>query len=77
MPPTVGTAPDNTSGVRITLQGMEMCPVCQSPLVPVLYGYPGLDAVEAEERGELVLGGCVVGEGMPELACPRGCDPTT
>lgn len=63
------------SGVRITLPDMEMCPVCQSPLVPVLYGYPGLDAVLAAERGEVILGGCEVWEGMPELACPQGCQP--
>ena len=44
------------------------CPTCDVVLVPVLYGYPGPEAVEAAERGEVVLGGCCVEE--PRWACP-------
>ena len=45
------------------------CIVCGSRLrlLPVLYGLPALDAFEAEQRGELVLGGCI--PGGPSRVC--------
>jgi len=46
------------------------CPACLVPLPPVIYGYPSAEMMDAAERGELILGGC-----MPDapvtLDCPR------
>jgi hypothetical protein len=49
------------------------CPHCAgTPTgVPVLFGLPDPSAVEAAERGEVVLGGCL----MPETAPPRWACP--
>jgi hypothetical protein len=37
------------------------CPSCGSPGKPLLFGYPRPEAMDAAERGEIALGGC-----MPE-----------
>ena len=45
---------------------MVVCPKCRSDrTAPILYGYPSNEAFEAEERGELILGGCEMIDGMP------------
>ena len=45
---------------------MVICPKCRSDrTAPILYGYPSHEAFEAEERGELILGGCEMVDGMP------------
>lgn len=36
------------------------CPLCGTPGVPILYGFPTHEAFEAAERGELIIGGCTV-----------------
>ena len=40
------------------------CAHCKSHLnvVPIQYGYPGVEAWEADLRGELKLGGCEIKE---------------
>jgi hypothetical protein len=38
--------------------------------VPIVYGYPAPETFEAAERGEVILGGCIVFEDMPEGRCP-------
>lgn len=38
------------------------CPVCGYPAIPLVYGLPDLDTIDAGEEGRLVLGGCVVSE---------------
>ena len=50
------------------------CPVCGGPTVPVVYGYPDHELFEAAERGEVVLGGCVIFDDQPERECLR-CAP--
>jgi len=46
------------------------CPNCgEKSGVPVLYGLPTREAVEAAERGELVLGGCVLTDDDPPRCC--------
>jgi len=35
------------------------CLVCRGRGVPIVYGMPGVELAEAENRGELVLGGCL------------------
>ncbi|MEI2729157.1 MAG: hypothetical protein V9E85_08590 [Candidatus Nanopelagicales bacterium] len=51
----------------------KRCPTCGKKLVPVLYGYPDSEDFEEANRGEIVIGGCMVGDFDPVLACPR-CD---
>jgi hypothetical protein len=46
------------------------CPKCGSQRVmPVMYGYPSVEGMEAARRGEVVLGGCVVYDLAPRWAC--------
>jgi|GEM_PF-1656433 len=53
----------------------EPCPKCgqSDSVVPILYGCPTREAETAAERGEVSLGGCVVGDVDPTYACHR-CD---
>ena len=39
--------------------------------MPILYGYPSDEAMEAAERDELVLAGCMVGDLEPTYYCRR------
>jgi hypothetical protein len=51
----------------------KACPKCGSlEVVPIMYGYPMPEAMEAAERGEIELGGCCVGERDPQKYC-RAC----
>lgn len=46
------------------------CPHCGSQrCVPVAYGLPGIDLQAEAERGDVILGGCVIWEGQPDWAC--------
>ena len=47
------------------------CPLCGDKGLRIIYGLPDLKVAEAAERGEVVLGGCVIGDD-PILRC-RGC----
>ena len=50
------------------------CPHCgSSAVIPILYGDPAPEAVVSAERGELLLGGCCVEDGMSEWHCKK-CD---
>jgi hypothetical protein len=40
--------------------------------VDILYGMPDFDAGKQQERGDLYIGGCCVGENMPDRHC-FGC----
>ena len=49
------------------------CPACgATDALRIVYGYPGSELWEAERRGEIVLGGCLVGAESPEYEC-RSC----
>ncbi len=49
------------------------CPACGSTdAIRVVCGYPIDETVEAAERGELRLGGCLVGDESPDYEC-GGC----
>lgn len=37
--------------------------------MPILHGLPSFEAFEAADRGEVVLGGCLVTDDDPEFAC--------
>jgi hypothetical protein len=56
-------------------QKSGICLACGGRMVPITYGYPGADMWRAEERGEIVLGGCCVDPGMPAEVC-RECGQT-
>ena len=48
----------------------QACPTCGSTeAIPIAYGYPSTEMAEAAERGEISLGGCVIGPESPELEC--------
>ncbi|HEX2194193.1 MAG TPA: hypothetical protein VHK63_04435 [Candidatus Limnocylindria bacterium] len=42
-------------------------------MVEIVYGLPGHELWEAEQRGDVMLGGCIVGPESPEFAC-RDCE---
>lgn len=46
------------------------CPHCGRKVLPILYGSPGPEMMEAEERGEIILGGCLLTDSIPDCACP-------
>jgi hypothetical protein len=49
-----------------------VCPSCRRRAgVPIVFGLPGVDLADARDRGELVLGGCLVeGDGIdPDRHC--------
>jgi hypothetical protein len=49
------------------------CPNCRATeAVRILYGYPSVDMWQAEERGEISLGGCLIGPESPDYEC-RSC----
>lgn len=48
------------------------CPSCRDrTLVPIVFGMPSYELFEAAERGEVVLGGCVLEEVNPTRRCTR------
>lgn len=54
-----------------TERNTPACPMCGSPqrVVPIVYGYPGPELIEAYERGEVALGGCTIGLLAPRWRC--------
>ncbi len=57
----------------MTLTELPPCPTCGSRrAVPIVYGYPTSELFEVAERGEVRLGGCVIGNESPDYEC-RDC----
>lgn len=53
----------------------EQCDRCGRALIPIAYGYPSIEMLDAAERGgEILLGGCIVDDGQPTSRCPA-CGP--
>ena len=49
------------------------CPACGSDrVIPIGYGEPTPEGEAAARRGEVVLGGCIIGADSPAWAC-RAC----
>lgn len=48
------------------------CPVCGRTAVPIVYGYPDEEVMEAARRGEVALGGCVIVDDQPTHQCVAG-----
>jgi hypothetical protein len=57
------------------MSGGSQCPSCRQlvRLVPILWGLPAYEGFMAASRGEVLLGGCVVGPRPPTHICPT-CD---
>ncbi len=50
----------------------DPCSRCGSTdAVEIVYGLPDHGLFAASERGEVALGGCVIGEESPEFECRR------
>lgn len=48
----------------------KRCPACRSErIVEIAYGMPGPEAEASQRRGEIILGGCIVGPDSPEWGC--------
>ena len=47
------------------------CPRCgvDAPMIPIVFGYPMPETFEAADRGELILGGCLVAGENPTHRC--------
>ena len=61
---------DRTDGRPVP--GKETCPVCRGPNVKtIVYGLPGPEALEAEQRGQVVLAGCVLPGFLYDRLCGR------
>lgn len=46
------------------------CPACAShEVVPISYGLPTQEAIEAAKRREVVLGGCMIPQEFPTRKC--------
>jgi len=50
-------------------KGLKVCPKCEGDLIPIVYGYPGPEMVESADRGEILLGGCIVSDNDPQFRC--------
>jgi hypothetical protein len=50
---------------------LRRCPRCGSAeaVVPVVYGYPSPEMDEAAARGEMMIGGCLIGGEDPGHCC--------
>jgi DNA-directed RNA polymerase subunit RPC12/RpoP len=47
------------------------CPACGARLAMVVYGLVGPELVEADRRGEVWLGGCIISSDDPRYRCPE------
>ena len=53
---------------------MKNCPKCESNMIiDIIYGYPGSDLVEEQEKGKVELGGCIIEPESPTYKC-KSCD---
>ena len=49
---------------------MPICPSCgSSNYIPIVYGKPSSEALKKARRGEIVLGGCLVGPNRNLYRC--------
>ena len=48
----------------------DVCPECGGKLIPVVYGFPMEETLKAQERGEIILGGCDI-SGTDDFKCNK------
>ena len=51
----------------------KKCPRCGMDLLEIVYGLPNSELFEAEQRGEVILGGCCLFGDDPRYYC-KNCD---
>ena len=68
---TAAVASEETAAEAATEETRPACPDCgtNENVVPIVYGKPGRELVEAAERGEVVIKGCVRPGEAPEWHC--------
>lgn len=56
-----------------SLSRIPNCPVCKShdQVIPIVYGKPAKETIRRAERGEIRLGGCLVGASSPRHYCRK------
>lgn len=62
-------------GPRMSNATTSICPKCGNDTgIPIVYGLPGPDLMESAQRGEVMLGGCLVMDENPDWRCTdAGC----
>jgi hypothetical protein len=50
-----------------------VCPICKTDKtsIPIMYGRPAAIAIQRAEKGELKLGGCLIGPNSPKHYCKK------
>ena len=66
------TMEKDSNNIYLVDRKPRKCPCCGGKVVPILYGEPSSEAFEKADRGEIVLGGCIIFADMPEYQC-TGC----
>jgi len=56
-------------GSVVLMSDVEVPAHCGRPMVPIAYGMPGPELIEASGRGEVALGGCVLSPDSPAFEC--------
>lgn len=56
--------------VEVVRSKPSKCPYCGRKVLPVRYGSPGPEMMEAADRGEIILGGCLIRDDNPDYTCP-------
>ena len=65
-----------SNGARVFNNPDGRCSQCGTPMVPIVYGFPGPEMWDAAERGDIVLGGCVMSP-FPEPTHSCSCGALT
>lgn len=52
---------------------VAICLACGGVGLPIVYGLPNAETFDAADRGELVLGGCLVTSADPDHRCKSCC----
>jgi len=47
----------------------RQCPLCGGSGIPIAYGLPDPDLFRQAERGDVVIGGCIVEDYSPDFRC--------
>lgn len=45
------------------------CNTCNTEMIPFAYGFPNTELFDKADAGEVILGGCMVGEYRPTHYC--------
>lgn len=48
---------------------LDKCPHCGGKVVPIVYGDPTPEVMDAAEHGKVILGGCCIALDSPDYAC--------